>query len=226
MVSSHNHTRIPCFISLTPPFLFPWSTYTLATFSPTHNHSIYDTMQSFPFKAHTHTAPISSLSPSTPTSHFLHQPHWDPNTVINNDFIKQNVIRISKIPTNCKLKRIPTFNYQELNSDFIWHYTLCWKLQRKRYQCKSSIMFLCINVCMHVFMYVCMYVCMLVCIYACMYVCCMYVCMYVCIYVCMYVCMYAFMNVCMYVCTMYVRMYACMYVCMYACRYVCMYAFK
>ena len=70
VVPSHNHTQIPCFISLTPLFPFSCSTYT-----PT------DTFTVFTSQAHSHTtAPLSSLSPSTPTSHFLHQPHWDPNT--------------------------------------------------------------------------------------------------------------------------------------------------
>ena len=45
-----------------------------------HNHSIYNTIQSFPFTGTHNTAPLSSLSPSTPTSNSLHQPQWDPNT--------------------------------------------------------------------------------------------------------------------------------------------------
>ena len=82
VVSSHNHTRIPCFISFTPPFLFPCSTYTPSTF-PTHTITVFTTQSQYlqhnsvlSLHRHTHTtAPLSSLTPSTPTYNSLHQPH-------------------------------------------------------------------------------------------------------------------------------------------------------
>ena len=83
MVPFHNHTQIPYFIPLEPLFPFSCSTHTPATFPNSHNHRIHNTIQSFPFTGTHTTPPLSSLSPSTPTSHSLHQPHWDP--VINNE---------------------------------------------------------------------------------------------------------------------------------------------
>ena len=53
---------------------------TLHPHSPTHTITVFTTQFS-PFPSQTHTtAPLSSLSPSTLPSNFLHQPHWDPNT--------------------------------------------------------------------------------------------------------------------------------------------------
>ena len=97
-----------------------------------HTHSIYNTIQSFPFKDTTPHLFQQPPLPNRPPISYINRTAI-PIPVINNDFVKQNVVSISKIPTNCKLKRIPTFNYQELNSDFIWHYTLCWKTTEERY---------------------------------------------------------------------------------------------
>ena len=71
MFPPYNHTRIPCFIPLAP--LFPFPCLPNSSHIPhSHNHSIYNTIQSFPFTGTHNTAPFSSLSPSTPTSHSLH----------------------------------------------------------------------------------------------------------------------------------------------------------
>ena len=57
VVSSHNHTRTPCFIPLAPPSPFSSCTYTPATFPNSHIHSIYNTIQSFPSTGTHTTAP-------------------------------------------------------------------------------------------------------------------------------------------------------------------------
>ena len=75
VVPSHNHIQIPRFIPLVSPFPFSCSTYTLATFRNSHNHSIYNTIQSFHIPPHLFSPSLLS----TPTSHFLHQPNWDLN---------------------------------------------------------------------------------------------------------------------------------------------------
>ena len=64
-----------------------YSTYNAVPLSPfylhsshiphSHNHSIYNTIQSFPFTGTHTTTPLSSLFPSTPASNSLHLPHWD-----------------------------------------------------------------------------------------------------------------------------------------------------
>ena len=45
-----------------------------------HNHSIHYTIHSFSFTDTGTIVPLSTPSPSTPTSNSPHQPHWDPNT--------------------------------------------------------------------------------------------------------------------------------------------------
>ena len=92
VVPSHNHTCTPCFTPLKPLFPFPCPTYTPSTFPHSHNHSIHNTIQSFPFTGTHNTAPLPSLSPSTPTSNSLHQLHWDP--LINNEIIRSCWLQI------------------------------------------------------------------------------------------------------------------------------------
>ena len=87
VLSSHNHSRIPCFIPLAPLFPSPCSTYTPATF-PTHTITVFTTQYS-PFPSQEHTPP--HLFPPSP---LLHQPPISsinrtgiPIPVINNELL-------------------------------------------------------------------------------------------------------------------------------------------
>ena len=54
VLSSHNHSRIPCFIPLAPLFPSPCSTYTPATF-PTHTITLFTTQHNTVLSLHRHT---------------------------------------------------------------------------------------------------------------------------------------------------------------------------
>ena len=83
MVPSHNHTQIPCFTPLTPPFHFPCSTYIPVTF-PTHTITVFTTQFS-PFASQAHTPP--QLFPLSSSSIPYINRTGIPTPVINNELL-------------------------------------------------------------------------------------------------------------------------------------------
>ena len=94
VVASHNHIRTPCFIPLTHQSVPLLLSHLHSIHIPhTHNHSIHNTIQSFPFTRTHSTTPNESLS-------LMYWANFKLYTASANlDYAKRRQVRLSPLST-------------------------------------------------------------------------------------------------------------------------------